>query len=57
MMASWEEVQQAFIDGYISFDDLVEVLVDNFGLKKTNEIIKRNLELSLKDSHKNIRPL
>ena len=56
-MASWEEVQQAFIDGYISFDDLVEVLVDNFGLKKTNEIIKRNLELSLKDSHKNIRPL
>lgn len=49
MMFSWEEIQQAFIDGDITFDELFEILKDNFGFKNAKKIIDQNLSIALKD--------
>lgn len=47
MKVSFEKVQEAFIDGRITIEQLIEVLVDNFGAKKTRQILRRNIELAL----------
>ncbi len=46
MKIDFDKVQEAFVDGRISIEDLFEILVDNFGHKKAKKIIMRNLELA-----------
>ena len=48
-MVSWEDIQNAFIEERITFNQLFEVLVDNFGIKKASKIIEKNLKLSLEN--------
>lgn len=45
MKASWDDIQQAFIEERISFEQLLQILVDNYGIEKTMQIIKENLGL------------
>ncbi len=45
---SYEDVENAFAKGFISLKDFAEVLSDNFGKKKARKILRRNLEISLK---------
>jgi len=44
---TWQEVEEAFIDGRITLEQLIEVLVDNFGAKKTRKILRTNLKLAI----------
>jgi hypothetical protein len=44
----FEEVEQAFANGSISLKSFAEVLADNFGKKKARKILRRNLEIKLK---------
>lgn len=40
---SWKEVHDAFSNEDISFEQLMEVLVDNLGWKATKKILKHNV--------------
>jgi hypothetical protein len=44
---TFDEIQQAFINSYITLDQLVQILVDNYGEKKTRKILRKNLELAI----------
>lgn len=52
---TWQEVEQAFIDGRITLEQLIEVLVDNFGAKKTRKILRTNLKLAMEKDKINPR--
>jgi hypothetical protein len=47
MKVTFEKLEAAFIQEEITLEQFIEVLVDNFGAKKTRKIIRRNLELAL----------
>lgn len=42
-----EELQEALIDGRIDILQFTEVLVDNFGIERTMEIIQHNLKIAI----------
>lgn len=52
MKVTFEKLQEAFIQGRISVNQLIEVLIDNFGAKKTRQILHKNIELALKQESK-----
>ncbi len=45
----YKDVEKAFIDGAITLKSFSEVLADNFGKKKARKILRRNLDLKLKE--------
>lgn len=45
MEVTFEELQQAFIEERITLSQFVEVLIDNFGFEKTQQILAHNLSL------------
>lgn len=47
MKASFKDVQRAFISGSITLEQLIEVLIDNFGERKTRQILKNNIKIAL----------
>jgi len=47
MKVSFEILQEAFIQNQITVEQFIEVLVDNFGAKKTRKILRKNLQLAL----------
>ena len=47
MKFSFNEIQSAFIKGDITLQQFIEVLIDNFGVKKTQKMLIRNLKLSM----------
>ncbi len=46
---SYESIENAFAKGDISLIAFAEVLSDNFGKKKARKILRRNLDVSLKE--------
>lgn len=50
---SWKEVHDAFASEDISFEQLMEVLVDNLGWKATKKILKHNVRKAEKMEKKN----
>lgn len=48
MKVSFEQLQKAFIEERITLNQFIEVLIDNFGAKKTRQILRRNIEIALK---------
>lgn len=44
----FNQVQDAFINHDITLDQFIEVLVDNFGRKRTRKILEHNLEIAMK---------
>ncbi len=48
MKVSLELLQAAFVNQDITLEQFIEVLVDNFGAKRTRKIIRKNLEIALK---------
>lgn len=52
MQVTYEELEQAFIDGSIDLNQFIEVLVDNLGYKATKKIIKHNTRRALKDERR-----
>jgi hypothetical protein len=51
---SFDQLQQAFVEERITLEQLVEVLIDNFGAKKTRKIIEKNINLALKQERKRL---
>ena len=52
MRLTFEELQEAFVSEQITLDQFIQVLIDNFGAKKTRKIIRKNMELAIKkDTH------
>jgi len=43
MKVDLAEVERAFVKGFISIEDFVKIQVENFGKKKTRQILRRNL--------------
>jgi hypothetical protein len=48
MKMSFDKVQQAFINRVITLEQFIDILIDNFGAKKTRKILRKNIELALK---------
>ncbi len=48
----FKDFHKAFSDGKISFEQLIEVLVDNFGAKNTKIFLKKNLKRCFKYDEK-----
>jgi hypothetical protein len=46
---SFSEVQDAYTNGFISLTSFAEILADNFGKKKARKILRKNLEVKLKE--------
>lgn len=46
MKIKFEKVQQAFIDGVISLEDFIQILVDTYGQQRTKKILEYNLKLA-----------
>lgn len=47
MKVSLEDLQKALINESITIDQFIEVLIDNFGPRKTRQILRKNLALAL----------
>jgi len=52
MECTIEDLQDAFVNERIDIHQFVEVLVDNFGAKKTKKILKNNIRLAMKKERK-----
>lgn len=46
---SFEDVELAFSGGHITLSQLYEILADNYGKKKARKILRRNLDVKLKE--------
>lgn len=55
MKASFDKIQEAFVEGRISLKELIEILIDNFGEKKTQKILSHNIELAIEKEEKHGR--
>jgi len=53
MQCTIEDLQEALVDERITIQQFIEVLVDNFGAKRTKKIIKHNVRLAMKQERKN----
>lgn len=51
----FEDLQQAFIQEIITFEQFIDVLNDNFGYVKTKMILKKNIKLARKKEAEEIR--
>ncbi len=40
---SWDDIQQAFLDERITLEQLISILIDNFGLEEAMRIIGKNI--------------
>jgi hypothetical protein len=52
MQCTIEDLQEALVDERITLEQFIEVLVDNFGAKRTKKIIKHNVRLAMKKERK-----
>ncbi len=48
-VVDFSELENAFSNGSISLKSFAEILADNFGKKKARKILRRNLEIKLKE--------
>lgn len=55
MQCTIEDLQEALVNERITIAQFIEVLVDNFGAKRTKKIIKHNIRLAQKQERKGIR--
>ncbi len=44
MKFDFDVIQDCFVEGKITLDQLIEILVENYGAKKTRKILRRNIE-------------
>lgn len=51
MKMSFDKVERAFINEDITLEQFIQILVDNFGPRKTRQILRRNLEIAKKKEH------
>lgn len=50
MKVDFLTIQEALIQEKITLDQFLEILIDNFGAKKTRKILRKNLEIALRDN-------
>lgn len=51
---SMEELQDALVKEKITLNQFIEVLIDNFGMIKTRQILEHNLKLAMKKDSNHI---
>jgi hypothetical protein len=44
---SLKQIQDAFVQGDITIEQFIEILIDNFGRKKAKKILEFNLKIAL----------
>ena len=49
---TFKEVETAFVQGDITTEQFIEILIENFGRKKTKKILEHNLRIALKKEEK-----
>lgn len=47
MQVSFDVIEKALVEEKITIQQFIEILIDNFGMKKTQEILQHNLKLSM----------
>lgn len=47
---TFEIIQKAFVDGHITLEQFIQVLIENFGAKKTRKILRQNIKLAIEDA-------
>lgn len=52
MKCSFEKIQLALVEQRITLEQFIEILIDNYGQKKTRKILRKNLEIAMKDDIK-----
>jgi pantoate kinase len=52
MYISLSSFEEAFINEVITFEQFLEVLIDNFGERETRKIIKKHIKKARKDESK-----
>lgn len=53
---TFKEVENAFVEGDITVEQFIEILIDNFGRKKAKKIIEFNLKMALlKERNKDVQ--
>ena len=50
---TFKQVQDAFVQGDITTEEFIQVLIENFGRKKTKKILEHNLKIALKKENDN----
>lgn len=55
MQCTLKDLQEAFVEERITLVQFIEVLVDNFGVRRTKKILKKNIRLAMKQERKNAR--
>ena len=48
MKIDFNTVQTAFVEGFITLDEFIQILIDNFGKKKARKILRKNLDIAIK---------
>lgn len=46
---SFKELECAFVNGVISLQSFAEILADNLGKKKARKVLRKNLDIKLKE--------
>lgn len=46
---SFKELERAFVVGAISLQNFAEILADNLGKKKARKVLRKNLDIKLKE--------
>ncbi len=52
MEISFELLQEAFVQGQITLEQFIEILIDNFGEKDARRILKKNIKIALRKEQK-----
>ena len=55
MKVSFEKVQAALVAGDITVEQFAQILVDNFGKKKTRQMLRRNLGAAFDEALKEVQ--
>lgn len=50
MKFSFEIIQKAFVEGHITLEQFIQVLIENFGAKKTRKILRNNIRIAIEDA-------
>lgn len=45
----FDDIENAFATGVISLQSFAEIIADNFGKKKARKILRKNLDIKLKE--------
>lgn len=52
MKFTFQQIQEAFVVNDITLEQFIQILIDNFGEKKTRKILRNNLKIAMEKEEK-----